>query len=117
VSYSYTTDADQSKYKAHLPRAAGLDPAKSIAGERGEMLAAVGEGIQLRELHPPHLKHQQVSIQSQRCKGNQKLTFPSSLQLVLIDIDQGDEHWRDPRSSRRRDLRGTEAPSPSKITR
>jgi hypothetical protein len=31
------------------------------------------------------------------------LTFPSSLQLLTIDINQGEEEWGVPRSSGRRD--------------
>jgi hypothetical protein len=71
--------------------------------EDREVPAALGEGIRPRELHPPHLKTSNVSIRHNDAKINMILTFPSSLQLLTIDIDWGEEEWGVPRSSGRRD--------------
>jgi hypothetical protein len=49
--------------------------------------------------------------------ANRKLTFPSSLQLIVIVIDQEEEKWGDPRSSGRRDLPRNSSPVTSKIAR
>jgi hypothetical protein len=81
-----------------------LKPSISSARRRREVPAALGEGIRLRELHPPHLKTSNVSIRRNNAKINMILTFPSSLQLLTIDIDRGEEEWGVPRSSGRRDL-------------
>jgi hypothetical protein len=40
-----------------------------------------------------------VSIGLNDAKANSILIFPSSLQLLTIDIDQGEEEWGVPRSS------------------
>jgi hypothetical protein len=45
-----------------------------------------------------------VSIRLNDAKANRILTFPSSLQLLTIDIDQGEEERGVPCSSGRRDL-------------
>jgi hypothetical protein len=78
-------------------------PSVSTAGRRREVPAALGEGIWPRELHPPHLKTSNVSIRRNNAKMNMILTFPSLLQLLTINIDQGEEEWGVPRSSGRRD--------------
>jgi hypothetical protein len=71
-------------------------------GEEGGACSS-GRGVQPRELHPPHLKTSNVSIRLNDTKANRILTFPSSLQLLTIDIDQGEEEWGVPCSSGRRD--------------
>jgi hypothetical protein len=78
-------------------------PSISIIGGRREVPAALGEGIRPRELHPPHLKTSRGEYRINNAKANRILTFPSSLQLLTIDIDQGEEVWGAPRSSGRRD--------------
>jgi hypothetical protein len=62
-----------------------------------------GRGDPVRELHPRHLKTSNVSIRRNDAKINMILTFPSSLQLLTIDINRGEEAWGVPRSSGRRD--------------
>jgi hypothetical protein len=85
------------------PCCCGSKPSISSARWRREVPAALGEGILPRELHPPHLKTSNVSIRRNGAKINLILTFPSSLQLLTIDIDRGEEEWGVPRSSGRRD--------------
>jgi hypothetical protein len=80
-----------------------LKPSISSARRRREVPAALGEGIRPRELDLPHLKTSNVSIRRNDAKINMILTFPSSLQLPTIDINQGEEEWGVPRSSGRRD--------------
>jgi hypothetical protein len=81
------------------------------------MPAALGEGIRPRELHPPHFKTSRGEYRLNNAKINRILTLPSSLQLLTIDIDQGEEEWGVPRSSGRRDQPRNCGIIPSNITR
>ena len=56
-----------------------------------EVPAALGEGIQPRELHRLHLKTSNVSIRHNDAIINMILTFPLFATLLTIDIDRGEE--------------------------
>jgi hypothetical protein len=71
-------------------------------------------GIRRRELHWPYLKTSRGEYQLNNAKANRILTFPSSLQFLTINIDQGEEEWVVPRSSGRRDLPRTSRRHPVK---
>jgi hypothetical protein len=58
-----------------------------------------------------------VSIRLNDAKMNMIPTFPSLLQLLTIDIEQGEEGWGLPRSSGRKISRGTVEVIPSIIKR
>ena len=66
-------------------------PSISIKGGRREVPAALGEGIRPRELHSLYLKTSRGEYRLNDAKANRILTFPSSLQLLRIDIDRREE--------------------------
>jgi hypothetical protein len=68
-----------------------LDAIDINHGGRREVCVAAREGIRQRELHPPHFKTSRGEYRLNDAKVNRILTFPSSLQLLMIDIDRGEE--------------------------
>jgi hypothetical protein len=75
---------------SHSPCRCSSIPSISIKGGRREVPAALGEGIRPRELHSLYLKTSRGEYRFNDAKANRILTFPSSLQLLTINID-----WRE----------------------
>jgi hypothetical protein len=71
--------------------------------EEGGACSLLGEGSSGGIASASHQNIKRWVSAELRCKPNRILTFPSSLQLLTIDIDQGEEDRGLPRSSGRRD--------------